>query len=151
LIDAKLLFRLVAASLAFPFCSHAQTGRIYTSDDYTRAANLLQASTISLVDHAVTCASFIGNHRFWYIDTDHGMPTLMVADAINRTKFAAYDHLRMAAALQAAGLDEKDPKRILPDVGPLRGWQRYGGHDVTLPGFCLGRHRGERQPREPEL
>ncbi|MGA3223266.1 MAG: DPP IV N-terminal domain-containing protein [Acidobacteriaceae bacterium] len=114
MINAKLLFRLVAASLAFPFCSHAQTGRIYTSDDYTRAANLLHANTVSLVDHAVTHASFIGNHRFWYIDTDHGMPTLMVADAINRTKFAAYDPLRMAAALQAAGLDEKDPKRILP-------------------------------------
>jgi dipeptidyl-peptidase 4 len=113
-MNAKLLFRLVAASLAFPFCSHAQTGRIYTSDDYTRAASLLHASTVSLVDHAVTHASFIGNHRFWYIDTDHGMPTLMVADAINRTKFAAYDQLRMAAALQAAGLNEKDPKRILP-------------------------------------
>ena len=59
----------------------AQTGRIYTSDDYSRAANLLNAGTFSLVDHAVRHATFISNDRFWYLDSENGLPTLMVADA----------------------------------------------------------------------
>jgi dipeptidyl-peptidase 4 len=92
----------------------AQSGRIYTSDDYSRAANLLNAGTISLVDHAVERATFIGDDRFWYLDSEHGLPTLMVADAARRTKSAAYDQIRMAAALHAAGLDETDAKRIRP-------------------------------------
>jgi dipeptidyl-peptidase-4 len=93
----------------------AQTGRVYTSDDYSRAANLLNAGTISLVDHAVKQATFIGGDRFWYLDSENGLPTLMIADAATRTKSAAYDPLRMATALHAAGLEETDAKRIHPD------------------------------------
>ncbi len=95
--------------------AQAQTGRVYTSDDYSRAANLLNAGTISLVDHAVKEATFIGGDRFWYLDSENGLPTVMVADAATRTKSAAYDPLRMATALQAAGLEETDAKRIHPD------------------------------------
>jgi dipeptidyl-peptidase 4 len=95
--------------------AQAQTGRVYTSDDYGRAANLLNAGTISLVDHAVKQATFIGGDRFWYLDTENGLPTLMIADAATRTKSAAYDALRMATALHAAGLEETDAKRIHPD------------------------------------
>src|ERR1700692_1315863 len=95
--------------------AQAQTGRVYTSEDYSRAANLLNAGTISLVDHAVKQATFIDGDRFWYLDSENGLPTLMVADAATRTESAAYDPLRMATALHAAGLEEKDPKRIHPD------------------------------------
>jgi len=120
----KLLSRLVSS--VFPIAAvsiwiaisppaQAQTGRVYTSDDYNRAANLLNAVTISLVDHAVKDATFIGGDRFWYLDNENGLATLMVADAARRTKAAAYDPLRMATALQAAGLEEKDAKRIHPD------------------------------------
>ena len=65
--------------------AQAQTGRVYMSDDYSRAANLLNAGTISLVDHAVKEATFIGGDRFWYLDSENGLPTLMVADAATRT------------------------------------------------------------------
>src|ERR1700749_1733918 len=69
----------------------AQTGRVYTEEDYTRSANLLTASTVSLVDHAVEGASFFSNDRFWYLDSDHGLSTLMIADAATQTKSPAYD------------------------------------------------------------
>jgi dipeptidyl aminopeptidase/acylaminoacyl peptidase len=120
----KLLSRLVSSVfpiaavstlIAIGVAAEAQTGRVYTSEDYSRAANLLNAGTISLVDHAVKEATFIGGDRFWYIDSENGLPTVMVADAAKRTKAAAYDPLRMATALQAAGLEEKDAKRIHPD------------------------------------
>jgi dipeptidyl-peptidase 4 len=94
---------------------HAQTGRAFTAEDYSRAAALLNANTASLVDHAVTRATFLGNNRFWYLDTENGIPTLMVADAEKRTKVAAYDSARMIAALHAAGFKETNPKRLRPD------------------------------------
>jgi dipeptidyl-peptidase 4 len=101
--------------MAATLSSHAQTGRIYIADDYTRAANLLEASTASLVDHAVDGATFLPDDHFWYLDRDHGLSTLMLADPATRTKSAAYDPVLMAAALHAAGLTESDPKRIKPE------------------------------------
>src|ERR1700729_3716738 len=120
LMNLKSLSRLVcnmipAAVVLTSIVVQAQSGRVYTFDDYSRAANLLNAGTISLVDHAVKQASFIGGDRFWYLDSENGLPTLMVGDAATRTKSAAYDSLRMAAALHAAGLEETDAKRIHPD------------------------------------
>jgi dipeptidyl aminopeptidase/acylaminoacyl peptidase len=112
-IRVAAMFAWVA--IAISLSSQAQTGRVYTSDDYSRAASLLNAGTVSLVDHAITRSTFIGGDRFWYIDNDNGLPTLMVADAARRTKSAAYDSLRMAVALHAAGLKEADPKRIRPE------------------------------------
>src|SRR5580658_8380030 len=70
------------AWVAISFSLQAQTGRIYTSDDYNGAANLLSAGTFSLVDHAVRGATFIGDDRFWYLDSENGLPTLIVADAV---------------------------------------------------------------------
>src|ERR1700722_11311179 len=64
------------AWVALSFSLQAQTGRIYTSEDYNRAASLLNAGTLSLVDHAIFRATFIGNDRFWYLDSEHGLPTL---------------------------------------------------------------------------
>jgi dipeptidyl-peptidase 4 len=113
---SRLVCKMIPGAVVLTsIVSQAQTGRVYTSDDYGRAANLLNAGTISLVDHAVKEATFIGGDRFWYLDSENGLPTLMVADAARRTKSAAYDPIRMATALQAAGLEEKDPQRIHPD------------------------------------
>jgi dipeptidyl aminopeptidase/acylaminoacyl peptidase len=105
----------VGACLLVSLSSPAQTGRTYTFDDYTRAAGLLHASTFALVDHAVEEAKFMDGDRFWYLDWDHGVPTLMVADAAARTHSAAYDPMRMAAALHAAGWDETEVNRLQPD------------------------------------
>ena len=107
-IPAAAIFAWIAISLSL----QAQTGRIYTSDDYSQAANQLNAGTFALVDHAIRRATFINNDRFWYLDSENGLPTLMVADAARRTRSAAYDPLRMAAALHAAGVEETDAKRI---------------------------------------
>ncbi len=102
------------ASLAVPTLS-AQAGRTYTDADYSRAASMLTASTTQLVDHAVLGAYPLANDRFWYVDTDHGLPTPMIADSIHGTKKPPYDPVRMAAALHAGGLGEADPKKITLD------------------------------------
>lgn len=110
-IRLATIFAWVALSVS----SRAQTGHTYTADDYTRAASMLNAGTSSLVDHAVRSVTFMGDGRFWYIDTENGTPTVFVADAGRRTKTAAFDSVRMAAALHAAGWTETDPKRIRPE------------------------------------
>jgi dipeptidyl-peptidase-4 len=110
-IPTAVIFAWMAISLSL----QAQTGRIYTSDDYSRAASQLNAGTFALVDHAIRRATFISNDRFWYLDSENGLPTLMVADAARRTRSAAYDQIRMAAALHAAGVEETDAKRIRPE------------------------------------
>ena len=115
LVSNVIPVAVVLTSITISLSAQAQTGRVYTSDDYSRAANLLNAGTISLVDHAVKQATFFGGDRFWYLDSENGLPTLMIADAAARTKSAAYDPMRMAAALHAAGLEETDAKRIHPD------------------------------------
>ena len=76
-MNLKVFLRLVPifAWLTISLSSQAQTGRIYTSEDYSRAANLLNAGTISLVDHAVKHATFLGGDRFWYLDSENGLPT----------------------------------------------------------------------------
>jgi hypothetical protein len=76
---------------------------------------MLNAATVSLVDHAVRNTTFIGNDRFWYIDSENAMPRMIVADARRRTKTFAYDSVRMVTALHAAGWAETDPKRLLPE------------------------------------
>ncbi len=109
---------LLAAScalLAIGLPSQAQTGRTYTYDDYSQAAGLLRASTVSLVDHAVEQSAALGSNRFWYVDWANGVPTVVVGDAARQTRSAAYDPQRMVAALHAAGLEEKDIRKILPD------------------------------------
>src|ERR1700677_3615221 len=121
------------AGVAISLSSQAQTGRIYTSDDYSRAANQLNAGTFALVDHAIKRATFISNDRFWYLDSENGLPTLMVADAARRTKSAAFDQIRMAAALHAAGVEETDAKRIRPEEFDLLGGDRSAG--ITISGI----------------
>ena len=106
-------FLLVAFALVSSSAT-AQAGRVYTAADYAGAVAMLSTNTTPLVDHAVRGASFLGNDRFWYIDTADGLPTLMLADAGKGTRAAAYDAVRMAAALHAAGLPETDPKKIVP-------------------------------------
>ncbi len=109
------LGRAVAlAALAVPMLP-AQAGRTFTDADYNRATSMLNASTAQLVDHAVRGAYPLANDRFWYVDTDHGLPTPMIADSIHGTKKAAFDPVRMAAALHAVGLSEADPKKITLD------------------------------------
>ena len=115
-----MLFPLLR-TLCFPLAlgmatvACAQPGRVYTDADYSRAAALLTGNTRNLVDHAVTAAYPMRGNRFWYLDTDHGVPTPMVVNAHKQTKAEAYDVAAMDLALHTAGLPESDPKKIFLD------------------------------------
>ena len=101
---AVVLLGVVAAS--------AQQTRVVTDADYTRAMHQLGPYTAPLVDHAVRSAHWIDDHRFWYIESDHGVQTVMLGDAAAGTKAEAFPTVKIVASMNTAGLKETDPTKI---------------------------------------
>nr|WP_276592227.1 DPP IV N-terminal domain-containing protein [Sphingomonas sp. GC_Shp_5] len=90
----------------------AQQRPTVTATDYDRAMHQLSPWTSPLVDHAVRAAHWIDARHFWYADTSHGVPTIMLGDAAKGTKVPAFDTAALLTSLNAAGLKEQDAKRL---------------------------------------
>jgi dipeptidyl aminopeptidase/acylaminoacyl peptidase len=107
-------FGLIAQICAalFVTAAVAQQPKVITDADYTRAMHQLAPYTAPLVDHVVRSAHWIDEHRFWYIESDHGVQTVMLGDAVNGSKAPAFDTVQLLATLHTAGLSETDPTKI---------------------------------------
>ncbi len=90
----------------------AQERPAVTAVDYTRAMHQLGPWTAPLVDHAVRAAHWIDSRRFWYVDTNLGVPTIMLGDAVKGTKVSAFETLALLDSLNAAGLKERDATKL---------------------------------------
>lgn len=90
----------------------AQQRPALTADDYTRAMHQLGSWTAPLVDHAVRSAHWIDAGHFWYADTSHGVPTIMLGDATKGTKAPAFETAALLGSLNAAGLKERDATKL---------------------------------------
>ena len=90
----------------------AQQRPVVTDADYTRAMRQLGPWTTPLVDHAVRAVNWVDARRFWYVDTDRGVPTIVLVDAEKGTKAPAFDTQRLLGALNAAGLKERDATKL---------------------------------------
>ncbi len=107
--------RLLACCLSISLIAgtaEAQQRPVVTDADYTRAMRQLGPWTAPLVDHAVRAVNWVDASRFWYVDTDHGVPTIMLVDAEKGTKAAAFDTKVLVGALNAAGLTERDATKL---------------------------------------
>ena len=93
----------------------AQQRPTVTVAEYLRANHQLAPWTAPLVDHAVRAAHWIDARRFWYVDTSHGVPTIMLGDAGKGTKAPAFDTVALLASLAAAGLKERDATKLAFD------------------------------------
>ncbi|MGI4854212.1 MAG: DPP IV N-terminal domain-containing protein, partial [Janthinobacterium lividum] len=89
----------------------AQQPGALTTADYARAESRLASKTAPLIDHAVDRVTWLkndsapsGGDRFWYKDTASSNTTFMLIDAVRATKVPAFDHAKMATALNAAGV-----------------------------------------------
>ncbi len=100
------------AALLVATAASAQQPRVVTAADYTRAMHQLAPYTGSLVDHAVRTAQWMDDHRFWYIESDHGVQTVMIGDAARGAKAAAFDTVKLIGTLNTVGLNETDPTKI---------------------------------------
>ena len=106
LIACLLLASTIAGTAA------AQQRPAVTAADYDRAMHQLGPYTSPLVDHAVRAAHWIDARHFWYADTNHGVPTIMLGDAAKGTKAPAFETAALLASLNAAGLKEQDAKKL---------------------------------------
>ena len=106
LIACCLWISMIAGTAA------AQQRPAVTAVDYTRAMHQLGPWTAPLVDHAVRGAHWIDARRFWYEDRSHGVPTIMLGDAVKRTKVPAFEPVALLASLNVAGLKERDATKL---------------------------------------
>ena len=100
-----------AAVLAVGLPVLASAQQALTTADYARAESRMAYKTAPLIDHAVDRVTWLkndsapaGGDRFWYKDTSNGVSTFMLIDAAKPAKAPAFDHAKMAAALNTAGV-----------------------------------------------
>ena len=117
----------------------AQQRPAVTAADYTRAMHQLGPWTTPLVDHAVRTAHWIDTRRFWYLDTNQRVPTIMLGDAVTGTKAPVFETVALLASLNAAGLKQRDATKLAfdglePDFGKSTAIVSIGGerYDCAL-------------------
>src|SRR6266571_9372250 len=93
---------ILALSLAIPCFSQT---RVLTTDDYARAEKFMGYNTNPLVLHSGVRPTWLQadpNDRFWYrVATENGNEFVLV-DPARGTRGAAFDQIKLAAALSAA-------------------------------------------------
>jgi dipeptidyl-peptidase 4 len=98
---------LAALLLSFVASTTAQqpdaSSRALTSDDYARAERRLGYHTNPLVFGAPVRPTWVDEDRFWYRKTVPGGTEFMLVDPARVAREPAFDHARLAAALNAAG------------------------------------------------
>ena len=99
--------RLCAALLALVVVaapSAAQeAARQLTADDYARSERFLSQHTNPLVYGASVSPQWLDDGRFWYENRVREGAEYVVVDPRSRTRERAFDHIRLAAGLGAAG------------------------------------------------
>ena len=89
-------------------------GKQLTTEDYARAEKFMGYNVNSLVYHGVSRVNWMGDGRFWYRDNGPGGVTIVLVDPAKGTKAAAFDQVKLAAALTAAsqGKTKADPQHL---------------------------------------
>ena len=82
----------------------AQEGRQLTTADYAQAERFMNYNVNPLVYHGVEHPAWISGDRFWYRDFGPDGTTYVLVDAMKGTKGPAFDHNKLATALNAAGV-----------------------------------------------
>jgi len=130
------LFFAVGRTTAFAQAGD-QRGRAYTTADYARAERLMDYNVVPLVFHTVRDPQWLDDHRFWYRDLGSDGATYTLVDTTRRSKGPAFDHAKIAAALDTAQRAGKlalpkdtrfDPAHLLIDDISLED----GDHALTL-------------------
>jgi dipeptidyl aminopeptidase/acylaminoacyl peptidase len=109
-------------------------GRVYTAEDYARAERLMQYNVDPLVDHTVEHPVWLADGRMWYRNTGPDGVVFTLVDAVAKTVRPAFDHARLAAALNAA---IRSGRLNLPVVATIE-----AGH-LPIDDFSLANHDEE--------
>ncbi|RYG42898.1 MAG: S9 family peptidase, partial [Chitinophagaceae bacterium] len=100
------------AALAASLAGNAQTADSLSRKDYEHAASFLGFSTESLLYRTNLRANWIEGDRFWYTtNTEKGTEFILV-DPAKKTKTAAFDQAKLAAALSKATGGSYEPYKL---------------------------------------
>ncbi|MDQ2795237.1 MAG: DPP IV N-terminal domain-containing protein, partial [Bacteroidota bacterium] len=101
-----------AATLFVSTAALAQQRPVLTADDYARAERAMSYNTSALVDHSAGQPNWLAGDRFWYrVLTAQGSEFVLV-DPARKTRTAAFDQARLAAALSAASGKTYEASRL---------------------------------------
>jgi dipeptidyl aminopeptidase/acylaminoacyl peptidase len=92
----------------------AQQPRQYTASDYAAAEKFMSYNINSLAYKGVVHAQWLDDDRFWYRDANENGVTYMLVDPAKGTRAAAFDQVKLAAALSAASNNsiKNDPAHL---------------------------------------
>jgi dipeptidyl aminopeptidase/acylaminoacyl peptidase len=82
----------------------AQQGRQLTTEDYARAERFMNYNVNPLVYHSVEHPVWLEDGRFWFRNRGPEGTTYTLVDPAKATKGPAFDHAKLANALNAAGV-----------------------------------------------
>ncbi|HEX8426871.1 S9 family peptidase [Hymenobacter sp.] len=101
-----------AATFFATTAADAQQRPALTDQDYTRAERFMGYNTQALVDGNVAQPHWLANDRFWYrVLTARGSEFVLV-DPTRKTRIAAFDHAKLAAALSTASGKAYEASRL---------------------------------------
>lgn len=80
--------------------ARAQQG--LTDGDYARAESMLTYNTEPLVDHGQVRPNWLPDGRFWFRDLTATGSEFILVDPVKKTRAAAFDQAKLAAALSSA-------------------------------------------------
>ncbi len=80
----------------------AQQPRQYTAEDYTAAERFMSYNVNPLAYQGVVHAQWLDDGRFWYRDASQNSISYILVDPVRGTRAAAFNQVKLAAALHAA-------------------------------------------------
>ena len=104
----------VVAMCGFTGLASAQQGRQYTAAEYAQAEKFMQYNVNPLVYHGVERPTWLADGRMWYRDTGPDGVTYTLVDPAKKTKGAAFDQVKLAAAMTAAAGGRSFKAEALP-------------------------------------
>jgi len=101
------------AILALICVASAQQPKQYTTEDYAAAERFMSYNVNPLAWQGVVKAESLDNGRFWYRDASQSGIDYILLDPAKGTRAAAFDQVKLAAALHAADAAIKDDRAHL--------------------------------------
>lgn len=103
MVRVKILSVAVVGLLAsMAITATAQQDRQLTTADYARAESFMNYKVNPLVYHSVETPVWMSDGRFWYRDHGPEGTDFILVDPAKKTKGPAFDHAKLASALNAA-------------------------------------------------
>ena len=112
--------RLLLLSACFSgFSGYAFAQKTYTADDYKQAERWMSYNVTPLVHHTLAGITYLPDGRVFYRDPDKSSTAYVIADPAKGTKAAAFDNVKLAAALGTASKTKFNASRLsLSDYRP---------------------------------